>query len=200
LFFREKICIFAENFVMEFGKLYTSWIKYLKKRGLYTRYRRDYSAAVEYFKRKHLAIVDGSYWRPGYKVEIPDTEKFLNGIDNFIHTKGEELNFYGLKVGVSLANSQLRDFRTKLHINWVDIVEDFGEEEGIYKRPKPINWEIINDGDYSGVWATASTIDEPREVRVIHSRREDAHAGQWYDRFYNRGRHFNNRDNIRWRR
>jgi hypothetical protein len=180
---------------MEFGKLYTSWIKYLKKRGLYTRYGHDYSAAVEYFKRRHLAMVEGSYWRPGYKVEIPSTEKFLNGIDNFIYTKGDDLNFYGLKVGVSIANKLLCDFRTKLHINWDDIVDDFGEEEGIYKRPKPINWEITNDED---LWAAACTISESRNI--VAPRDRNCNAGQWYDRFYNRGRNFNDRNNIRWRR
>ena len=34
---------------------------------------------------------------------------------------------------------------------------------------------------------------------VNRSRYEDAHEGQWYDRFYNRGRN-NNRNNNRWRR
>jgi hypothetical protein len=89
-------------------------------------------------------------------------------------------------------------FGKKPTIDWVTVAEDFGVLEGFYERPKPSNfWQIVNDMDYSGV-LTASTISESRGI--ARPRHEDAHAGQWYDRFYNRGRNFNNRNDIRWRR
>ena len=201
MFFRKKICIFAENFAMKFGELYIKWIKHLKKKGLYAKYRYDYSVAVDVFNKRHRAIMDGTYWLANTKIEVSRTEKFLDGTDCLMSVKDDTLDFYGLRGALYRLESQLSMFGKEPTKDWVKVAEDFGVLEGFYERPKPSNfWEIVDGWDYGGVWATASTIDEPREVRVVRSRQDEAHAGQWYDRYYNRGRNFNNRNNIRWRR
>ena len=183
---------------MKFGELYIKWIKHLKKRRLYTKYRYDYSVAVDAFNKRHRAILDGTYWLPGYKFEISKTEKFLDGVDCLMRVKDDTLGFFELRGALYRLESQLSMFGKKPAIDWVTVAEDFGVLEGLYERPKPSNfWQIVNDVDYSGV-LTASTISESREI--ARPRHEDAHAGQWYDRFYYRGRNFNNRNNIRWRR
>ena len=184
---------------MKFGELYIKWIKHLKKKGLYAKYRYDYSVAVDAFNKRHRAILDGTYWLPDYKFEVSKTEKFLDGKDCLMSVKDDTLGFFGLRGALYRLESQLSMFGKKPTIDWVTVAEDFGVLEGLYERPKPSNlWEITNVEDYSGVWATACTISESREI--ARPRHEDAHAGQWYDRFYNRGRNFNNRNNIRWRR
>ena len=183
---------------MKFGELYIKWIKHLKKKGLYAKYRYDYSVAVDVFNKRHRAIMDGTYWLESTKIEVSRTEKFLDGIDYLMGVKDDTLDFYGLRGALYRLESQLGMFGKEPTTDWVKVAEDFGVLEGFYERPKPSNfWEIVNDVDYSGV-LTASTISESRNI--ARPRHEDAHAGQWYDRFYNRGRNFNNRNNIRWRR
>ena len=186
---------------MEFGELYIKWIKYLKKRGLYVKYRYDYSIAVDGFYKRQRAMLNGrvGFWRISSSIEISRSEKFLNGPDCFLHVKNNSLDIHRLITGLFLLDSQLRGFGITPRKIWYKVGEEFGVLERLYEKPKPttVNWGIIDEEDYGGIWSSASSISE--STNLARSRNE-ASTGQWYDRFYNRGRNFNNRNNIRWRR
>jgi hypothetical protein len=88
---------------------------------------------------------------------------------------------------------------------WGDLVLEFGEERGYYKKPQPRPlgenyWGLLDDEDYFE-YSVQSATTRTQPTRVRH---RNENAGQWYDVYYRGGRNINNRINNRynnrWRR
>lgn len=187
---------------MKVGKIYLEWVRYLKEKGLYVKFMRDYAYANELINFRKILIKEGRYWEWAANSKLKDfNHRFFNCKDYILIDKGNNMSFDNLRYGMENLAYHLPSFRG---IEWNDIVLDFGEKHGYYKKPK------IDSSTYWGLddfewtierrYSEATTRTEP--VRVV---RAEPNVGQWYDRFYNRGRNFNNRNNnryndIRWRR
>jgi hypothetical protein len=180
---------------MKFSKIYTEWVTYLKKRGIYGQYMLEYARVNEYlayralYREYHIFVIDSS------------NHKFLNSKDLLIENKSDEnMTFTDLMTGIE--RFQWNMFFSPRY-NWRDILEDFGVEFGYYKRPKKYKF------DEDGLWSDydiSSSHRVARSTNVGRDRgREEANIGQWYDVYYqnNRGRRRGTNsfiNNVRWRR
>lgn len=184
---------------MEVGKIYLQWVKYLKLRGLYVKFMLDYARANELINYRNTLIMNGTYWDWATSSKLKDFKhRFFNCKDYILADKGKNMTFEQLRYGMS--NLTYHVPSTVRGAEWGNIALEFGEEYGYYQKPKPkprgeFYWGLLDDDDYFeySVQSATTTRTEPTE-RV----RSNETYGQWYDRFYNRGRNFNNIN--RWRR
>lgn len=169
----------------EFGKIYIEWVGYLKKRGVYPKYMLDYARSNEYLSRRSYLLLEGSY---GYA----ESEKLINTPHNYFNTPDHIIpnishcSFDDLRKGMEYLMWYIPLNRKKY--DWSEWVVEFGVEYGYYEKPKDFYWYIET--------SSASTVTQT-PARRERRERNDAHAGQWYDRFYRRG---TNNINNRWRR
>lgn len=192
---------------MKFGKVYIEWVRYLKKNGLYARYMYEYSRINEYLNIRDALIKSGEYY------SSEDTRKkvrelnhrFLNSRDIIITVdKGDSFTFKNLRDGIlnlMWYRNDIFDYSYS-RFDWMRQVDNFGEENGYVHRythidPMPYG-EMYFDIPAPSYAVTTERIANSTRL-ANRSRHEDAHVGQWYDRFYNRGRN-NNINNNRWRR
>lgn len=194
---------FAENFQMEFGKLYIEWIKYLKQKGLYPQYRYDYARTNEYLNARDALIITGNYWCSDKIKSIRKINyRFFNCKDKLIADKGENLSFYTLSCGMSTLMWYIGEWEVyhtpHRSIDWRNVLREFGEENNYVKRQRKI--ELWSDSSEEWYYPESSAATTARisnsTMLVTRTRYQDAHTGQWYDRYYNRGRN----NNIRLRR
>ena len=184
---------------MKAGKIYLEWVKYLKLRGLYAKFMRDYAYANELINQRRILIRDGRYWEWVANEKVKEfNHRFFNCKDSILVDKGNGMSFSNLRYGMTNLAYQIPSL--KRGADWNKVVREFGEEYGYYQKPKPkpsgeFYWGLLDDDDYFeySVQSATTTRTEPTE-RV----RSNETYGQWYDRFYNRGRNFNNIN--RWRR
>lgn len=205
--------------MMKFGKLYTDWIRYLKKNGLYGSYRIAYSTVANFICVRNDAIHNGMYWedymRYCYISTITNTPP---ANDTVIKDKGDAMQFHNLQYAMTTLEQNIygaqgtRAFRELNEFGcvrrWSDIAIKFGEEAGYYSRPRYTSAQGISvtfSDLYTDLYADSSITIQSRPTAhdiIVDDRRsrfDRAHEGQWFDRFNNRGRNnFNN--NIRWRR
>ena len=205
---------------MKFGKLYTDWIRYLKKVKLYGSYRIAYSTVANFLSVRNEAIHNGMYWNDYMRYcYISTITNIPPGNDTVIKDKGDAMSFHNLQYAMSVLEQNIygaqgtRAFRMLSELGcvrrWMDIALRFGEETGYYTRPRFTGIQgtsatfsgtlygessiTIQNSLINELTAHDITVDDRR------SRFDRAHEGQWFDRFNNRGRNnFNN--NIRWRR
>ena len=178
---------------MKFSKIYTEWVTYLKKRGIYGQYMLEYARVNEYLTSRELYI----------RYHIFDftraaNHKFLNSRDLLIGNKSDEnMTFTDLAGGIER-------FQWNMHFlskhNWRVILEDFGVEFGYYKRPERYPFDeddLWSEYDISSSATVARTTNVGR-----HRDREEANIGQWYDVYYRDNNRNRNRfiNNVRWRR
>lgn len=184
---------------MKVGKIYLEWVKYLKEKGLYVKFMCDYAYANELINFRNILIREGKYWDSSVNSKLKDfNHHFFNCRDFILTDKGNSMTFDQLRWGMSNLSYSIPS--TIRRAEWGDLVLEFGEEYGYYQKPKPkprgeFYWGLLDDDDYFeySVQSATTTRTEPTE-RV----RSNETYGQWYDRFYNRGRNFNNIN--RWRR
>ena len=176
---------------MKFSKIYTEWVTYLKKRGIYGQYMLEYARVNEYltsraFYREYRILVSNS-----------SNHKFLNSRDLLIGKKSDE-NMTYTELADGIQRFQCNMFFLSKH-NWITVLEDFGVEFGYYNRPKYIPYEDELWSDYD----TYSTHRVARSTNAGRYRgREEANVGQWYDIYYRDNNRHRNRfiNNVRWRR
>ena len=191
---------------MECGKIYREWVTFLKKKGIYVQYMREYARTIEMISFKHYLLGIGQYFSNMDNVHKVRhlNHKFFNCKDPLIPDKSDRMSFDNLRSGVRMLVWYRSDWdeRTINKIDWIDIVLDFGTEYGYYKEPiwddTSNKWCILES---PGAESASTLIENYRSITNprANTRYEDAHTGQWYDRYYNSGRN-NNRNNIRWRR
>ena len=206
---------------MGFNKLYIDWIKYLKQRKLYEDYRIAYSSVSYYLYQRDRALTDGSYWNRSDLQSISVLRNAIQHYDPLIPDKGGGFDFFTLQGAMNSVDYNLAFYSSPTVYNkfrkviWLDIVKDFGELKGLYKRPTREN--LFNDsstivsstGLNENSWTISMDWDEPIPVvrntvrNNAESRYNRAHEGQWYDRFNganNRRRNNNFNQNVQWRR
>jgi hypothetical protein len=185
---------------MKVGKVYKEWIQYLKQNGLYVEYMKVYCVVNDYLLRREIAIRNGDFWRLDYDISFNENAVAMTGHDLIVKDKGDNLTFLQLKYYICTLDINTPGSLKKRY--WENILIRFGENNGYYKKPSftfDDSGYLWPDTDYDvfvpiGTAATASTIAEQQHRNRVEEQ------GQWYDRFYNRGRNVNNRYNIRWRR
>lgn len=190
---------------MKFGKVYIKWVQFLKKNGLYARYMYEYSRINEYLNIRDAFIKSGEYYSSEYtRKKVRElNHRFLNSRDIIITVdKGDSFTFNNLRDGIwnlMWYRNDIFDYSYS-PFDWMRQVDKFGKENGysyIYSHTDPMPY-----GEMYFNIPTPLELDAVRTANTRHANRprhEDAHAGQWYDRFYNRGRN-NNINNNRWRR
>ena len=197
---------------MKFGKIYTEWLTYLKKKGLYTRYMLDYARTNEYLRVRNNLIESGDYWR--YSIVRLETKKqasstkFFRCEDQIMPCTGESMTIQNLIDGafnLGWYKSDLREYQCIEKMDWAALAKEFGKEYGyIEERPRIANdfWSAMlwDDDEPSSASVSTARIAESTRIANGTTRYEEAHTGQWYDRYYGRGRNINNRNNNRWRR
>ena len=190
---------------MKVGKIYLEWVKYLKERGLYVKFMCDYAYANELANFRNILIREGKYWDLSVNSKLKDfNHRFFNCRDFILTDKGNSMTFDQLRWGMSNLSYSIPS--TIKRAEWGDIVLDFGEKRGYYKKPqpRPLGENYWGFDDFE--WTIETTYSETTaRTEPIERVRSNETYGQWYDRFYNRGRNFNNRNNnryndIRWRR
>ena len=187
---------------MRFGKIYTEWLLYLKKKGLYVKYMYDYARTNEYLRIRNASIESGEYWSSEF-VRLNTrkiTARFFTGYDQLMQCNGDNMTIQNLLDGTFNLNWYRNDLTRigEKRVDWAYLAKEFGKEYGYIKTPRRTDdfWGTMLWDD-EPVSATASTAQIAASTRL--TRNEEAHVGQWYDRFYNGGRN-NNRNNNRWRR
>ena len=185
---------------MEAGKIYLEWVKYLKEKGLYVKFMCDYAYANELINFRNILIREGKYWDSSVNSKLKDfNHRFFNCRDFILTDKGNSMSFEQLRWGMSNLSYSIPS--TIRRAEWGDLVLEFGEERGYYKKPQPrplgeFYWGLLDDDDYFEYSVQSATT----RIRPTRSRRVEANVGQWYDRFYNNGRNVNNNNINRWRR
>jgi len=185
---------------MKVGKIYKEWIQYLKQNGLYVEYMKVYCVVNDYLLRREIAIRNGDFWGTDYiYIGFNENAIAMTGHDLIVEDKGDNLTFLQLKYYICKLDV-ITPEKLKKH-DWEEILVRFGEHNGYYKKPSftfddnDYLWSDSYYGTYGAdIAVTASTIAERQHRNRVEEQ------GQWYDRFYNRGRNVNNRYNIRWRR
>lgn len=190
---------------MKFGKVYIEWVQFLKKNGLYARYMYEYARTNEYLNIRDALIISGEYYSSEHtRKKVRElNHRFLNSRDRIITAdKDDSFTFSDLRAGMSNLMWYRRNIFDYSCIDWLTQVDNFGEDNGYAYRythvdPMPYG-EMFFDIPAPSYAVTTERIANNTRL-ANRSRYEDAHEGQWYDRFYNRGRN-NNRNNNRWRR
>jgi hypothetical protein len=189
---------------MKVGKIYLEWVKYLKEKGLYVKFMCDYAYANELINFRNILIREGKYWDSSVNSKLKDfNHRFFNCRDFILTDKGNSMTFEQLRLGMSNLSYSIPS--TIRRAEWGDLVLEFGEERGYYKKPQPRPlgenyWGLLDDEDYFE-YSVQSATTRTQPTRVRH---RNENAGQWYDVYYRGGRNINNRINNRynnrWRR
>lgn len=185
---------------MKVGKIYLEWVKYLKEKGLYVKFMLDYARANELINYRNTLIMNGTYWNWATSSKLKDFKhRFFNCKDYILADKGKNMTFEQLRYG--MLNLTYHVPSTIRRAEWGDLVLEFGEERGYYKKPQPMPlgenyWGLLDDEDYFEYSVQSATT----RIRPARPRRVETNVGQWYDRFYNNGRNVNNNNINRWRR
>ena len=178
---------------MKFSKIYTEWVTYLKKRGIYGQYMLEYARVNEYITSRELYI---RYYKPDSK--CASNHKFLNSRDLLIKKKSDEnMTFKDLMNGIDKFQWNMFFFS---EYNWRVILEDFGVEFGYCERPEKCPFD--EDESWSEYNISSShTVTMPTNAGRYRGR-EEANIGQWYDVYYRDNNRNRNRfiNNVRWRR
>lgn len=184
---------------MKFSKIYTEWVGYLKKRGIYGQYMLEYARVNEYVTSRELYIRYHTF-----DSNRVTSHKFLNSRDLLIEKKSDEnMTFKELVNGIEKLQWNMFFFSK---YNWRVILEDFGAEFGYCNPPKKDNslWGFFEDDDYT--FSAADVANSRSIVRATNADRyrgrEEANIGQWYDVYYRDNNRNRNRfiNNVRWRR
>jgi len=183
---------------MKTSAIYLNWIKYLKKKGLYGAYMKDYISVNEYIYFRDIKVKRTHFqsffeWHKEISRYDPRINLLMGSVDYIIPRKDDSLTFNDIQYGMEKIILMLRKPALK---DWTKIATEFGKRNGYLKKipeycdAEDFEWDVVSSS--SAIRAQVS-----QENRYQPD-------GQWYDRFYNRGRNmnnrYNNRYNIRWRR
>ena len=178
---------------MKVSAIYLNWIKYLKKKGLYGEYMKDYVSVNEYIyfmdvkiKREYFP----TFFELNEKLATydPHISLLMSSVDYIIPRKDNSLTFNDIMYGMRKVRNMLR--RPALR-NWADIATEFGEKNGYIKK-------IVSNLEYwSDEILTLDTVATSITARAQENRYQpEAH---WYER-YTRPARFNPNHDYRHRR